>query len=240
MFDDSVVDSGGGTTFGRREVTRERIVRRAMQAARNDSMDLDWGKLDSGMGAFTQRWKLVSHYRQDLVTYALYSPRWQQAFELTRRDLLDGLDEVVRNERKFSELIISVATKDMRLRLRFARYLIFQFSLTIDPAYAELAYRAHELFYRRSLESWTATYHEALGKIALKLRGNVTAEKLRRLFSALAQGLAMMAAYTGRDAITRTEDDIPFLAEGIMLMLVGALNTGDGRPAHEVVDQLFA
>lgn len=222
----------GGPAFGWRQISRERVVSRAVKLG----SDIDWGEVGSGIGAFRSRWRRMADYLQDLVTYALYSPRWREALEFAKVELLAGLDDVANHRRTFSDLILAVAKKDMILRLRFARYLIFQLTLTVDSAYSRVAYEAHTRFYERYSESWAAAYHEALKKLGLKLRPGVTIDVLSKLFGSLAQGLTMIAADTGDNSLTNDANGRPLLANGVMLMILGAIDRGDGRSIEDCID----
>lgn len=228
-----------GPSFGWRQISRERVVRGAEQLARERQPDIDGGGVRPGLGAFRDRWPLMADYFQDLVTYSLYSPRWRQALELARAELLNGLDGVAAGKEKLSDLIIAVAKKDMTLRLRFARYLIFQLTLTVDATYSRVAQKAHAQFYEVYSRSWVDAYDEALKKLGFKLRPGVNVETLGRLFGCLATGLTSLAAETGDDQLTKDENDTPLLAKGVMLMILGSIDTGDGQSSREGVDGLI-
>lgn len=236
---DEDMEQQSGSSFGWRHLSRERVVRRAMKLAEVGRSDVDGGDARPGPGAFRARWALLADYLQDLVTYALYSPRWREALEFARAELLDGLDDVAAGKKKFSDLIVAVTKKDMALRLRFARYLIFQLTLTVDSTYSRVAQKAHVQFYEVYSQSWVDAYDEALKKLGLTLRPGVNVEALGRLFGCLASGLTMVATETGDDQLTNDENDRPLLAEGVMLMILGAIDTGDGRPSRDGVDGLI-
>jgi transcriptional regulator with XRE-family HTH domain len=228
----------GGPAFGWRQISRERVVKGAMKLAKERQSDIDWGGVRSGLGAFKHRWALMADYLQDLVTYALYSPRWREALDFARAELLDGLDDVATGKKKFSDLIVAVAKKDMALRLRFARYLVFQLTLTVDSAYGRVAQKAQAQFYEVYSQSWVETYNEALKKLGFNLRPGVSVEVLGRLFGCLAEGLTMIVTETGDDLLTKDENDRPLLAEGVMLMILGSIDTGDNQSSRDGVDRL--
>jgi hypothetical protein len=228
-----------GPAFGWRQISRERVVKGAMKLAEERGPDIDWDGVRSELGAFKHRWALMADYLQDLVTYALYSPRWRDALDLARAELLGGLDDVATGKARFSDLILAVAKKDMSLRLRFARYLVFQLTLTVDATYSRVAQKAQAQFYEVYSQTWVKSYDEALTKLGLKLRPGVTVETLGRLFGCLAQGLTMVVTETGDDSLTKDDNDRSLLAEGVMLMILGSIDTGDDRSSREGVDALI-
>lgn len=210
-----------------------------MKLAEERRSAIDWGTVSPSLGAFTDRWAVMADYLQDLVTYALYSPRWREALEIARAELLDGLDDVASGKRKFSDLIVAVAERDMTLRLRFARYLVFQLTLTVDSTYGRVARKAHAQFYEVYSQSWVRAYGAALEKLGLRLRPGVSVDVLGHLFGCLAEGLTMIVTETGDDSLTRAANNRPLLAEGVTLMILGAIDPGDGRPGHDGVDALI-
>jgi hypothetical protein len=236
---DEDLEQRSGPSFGWRHISRERVVRGAEKLARERHSDLDANGVRPGLGAFRARWPVMADYLQDLVTYALYSPRWREALELARAELLTGIDNVTAGKTKFSDLIFAVAKKDMTLRLRFARYLIFQLTLTVDANYRRVAQKAHAQFYEVYSQSWVAAYEAALTKLGFKLRPGVNVETLGRLFGCLAAGLTMIATETGDDQLTKDDNDRPLLAEGVMLMILGSIDTGDRQTSRDRVDGLY-
>lgn len=235
----TMVDDDLAALFGWQQISRERIVKGAMKLAEQRRSEIDWGRASPGLGAFTDRWALTADYLQDLVTYVLYSPRWRDALELARAELLDGLDDVAAGRRTFADLIVAVAAKDMALRLRFARYLVFQLTLTVDSTYSRVARKAHAQFFEVYSRSWVRAYGEALEKLGLRLRPGVSADVLGRLFGCLAEGLTTVATETGDDSLTLAEDGRPLLADGVMLMILGSVDPGDGRSGRAGVDALL-
>jgi transcriptional regulator with XRE-family HTH domain len=236
---DEDLGEGSGPGFGWRQISRERVVQGAMKLAKERQSDIDWGDVRSGLGAFKQRWALMADYLQDLVTYALYSPRWREALDFARAELLDGLEDVATGKKKFSDLIVAVAKKDMALRLRFARYLVFQLTLTVDSAYGRVAQKAQSQFYEVYSQSWVETYNEALKKLGFTLRPGVSVEVLGRLFGCLAEGLTVIVTQTGDDLLTKDENDNPLLAQGVMLMILGSIDTGANQSSQDGVDRLI-
>lgn len=224
----------GGPDVGWRPISRDRVVRGATRLAEERGE-----ATRPGLAAFRDRWQRTEDYLQDLVTYALNSTRWQEALDAARVELLDGLDGVVAGRARFSDLIVSVAEKDMSLRLRFARYLIFQLTLTVNDKFRRLAQKAHAQFFEVYSRSWVAAYDEALKKLGLTLRPGVDAEVLAKLFGCLAHGIVMIAAELGDDQFTQDADDRPLLADGVMLMILGSTDTGDGRSSRDGVDALL-
>lgn len=225
-----------GPAFGWRQISRERVVRSAAKAAEQDP---DWSGMKPSLGAFRDRWPVMGDYLRDLVAYSFYSTRWREALEFARTELLNGLDDVAKGKTRFSNLILAVAKKDMALRLRFARYLIFQLTLTVDRVYSAVAQEAHARFFEAYSQSWVDAYDEALKKLGLTLRPGVTVEELAMLFGCLAYGITMIATEVGDDQFTKDENDRPLLAEGVMLMILGAIETGDDRSSGAGVDALI-
>jgi transcriptional regulator with XRE-family HTH domain len=237
---DEDLEEPSGPAFGWRHISRERVVNRALALVGERRPDAGWAAGNPGLGAFKHRWQRTSDYLQDLVTYTLYSPRWRDALDLARAELFVGLDDVATGKRRFSDLIISVAEKDMVLRLRFARYVIFQLALAMDSTYSRVVYKAHTQFHERYSQSWAEAYDEALKKLGFTLRPGVDVDLLSRLFGSLAQGLSMLAADTGDDSLTRSDNDRSLLAEGVMLMILGSVDMTDNSSVDEAVDMLIS
>jgi transcriptional regulator with XRE-family HTH domain len=236
---DEDLEERSGPAFGWRHISRERVVNRAIALVEERHPGGGWVAGRPGLGAFKHRWQRTSDYLQDLVTYTLYSPRWRDALDLARAELFVGLDDVATGKRRFSDLIIAVAEKDMVLRLRFARYVIFQLALAMDSTHSSVVYKAHTQFHERYSQSWAEAYDEALKKLGFTLRPGVDVELLSGLFGSLAQGLSMLAADTGDDSLTRGDNDRSLLAEGVMLMILGSVDTADNASIDAAVDALI-
>jgi hypothetical protein len=68
----------------------------------------------------------------------------------------------------------------------------------------------------------------------------VTVEQLAMLFGCLAYGITMITTEAGDDQFTKGENDRPLLAEGVLLMILGAIETGAGRSSAAGVDALIS
>lgn len=233
---DEDLRKGDSPAYGWGPITMAKVVPRALKLAKERNLDLDGNKVTSGKGAFKQRWRHIADFRGDLATYAAYSTRWRDALESARRELLDGLDDVAKGHRQFSDLILSVTARNMKLRLRFARYVIFQLTLTVDAAYARRVCKADRVFSERYAQHWLNAYEEALRILGFKLRPDVNLEILGRLFSCLAQGLTVFAFDNDDDSLTRDDEGNSLLGHGVALMVAAVIDRGDGGTVYELLD----
>lgn len=98
-----------------------------------------------GEGAFRDRWPGsggMADFFMCLVKYTCTAPRWSNFLDYGPRRALAELPEVRRGELDLTDLIAKIATHDLRMRGRLARYWLFQLSLTIDAKWQSVATNA--------------------------------------------------------------------------------------------------
>jgi hypothetical protein len=223
-------------TVGWSRLTRDLIVREAnsLRLACQDSNLKE--TVRTGEGAFRDRWKREQDYLEDLMVYALLSSRWRVALESARRKLEIGTDQVAAGDQRFSGLISSVAIRNIGVRIRLANYFIFQLALMMDSKCVPVASSANAKVYERHSGFWIAAYNDILQKLNLKLRPGVSVEGLGITFSCLAEGFTVRAAVA--DDTFDTQRDKRLFAQAVLLLIGGAIDSGDHRSIDDFVDQL--
>lgn len=202
-------------------LTRAVILRRAAAVATEVPCTLSVGE-----GAFTDRWKGpggMANYFMCLMKYTCTAPRWGLFLDYGPRRALADLPKVRRGELELTDLIEKIATHDLRMRTRLARYWLFQLSLTIDAKWRTVATNAYREMLDAYSTRWAPVYEEGLRLLGVRLRPGITPQKLSAMVSAQTSGFAQHIAGTGDD--TRENRDL-FVAS-VQALIYAALDPGD-------------
>ncbi|MFI6096395.1 hypothetical protein ACIA8G_12615 [Lentzea sp. NPDC051213] len=210
-------------------LTRGIVLRRAAEVATELPQAMRVGE-----GAFRDRWPGrggMANFFMCLVKYTCTAPRWGLFLDYGPRRALAELPKVHAGELELTDLISKIATHDLRMRIRLARYWLFQLSLTIDAKWQAVAMRA----YREMLEAystrWVPVYEEGLRVLGVQFRPGITPRSLSMMVSAQTSGFAQHVAGAGDD--TRENRDL-FVAS-VQSLIYAALDPGDGRGVTEAL-----
>jgi len=224
-----------GPPFGWSRLTRDRVVKEARRL-KMECRDGDLRDVATGEGAFRDRWRREQDYLGDLTVYVLYSSRWRDILESARGKLAIGTEEVRAGRQRFSDLISRVAVRNIGMRIRFAKYFIFQLTLMMDSRYMPFASKANAKVDERHSDFWITAYREVLQKLNLKLRPDVDLERVGIMLSRLAEGFTLHAAVT--DDTSDNQQEKLLFAQAVLLMIGGAIDPGDHRRIVDFIDQL--
>ncbi|MEU3645760.1 hypothetical protein AB0E59_20420 [Lentzea sp. NPDC034063] len=212
-------------------LTREIVVRRAAGVAAELS-----GVAHVGEGAFRDRWPGpggMANFFMCLIKYTCTAPRWSNFLDYGPRRALAELPKVRDGRLDLTDLIAKIATHDLRMRSRLARYWLFQLSLTIDAKWRSVATKA----YREMLEAystrWVPVYEEGLRLLDVRFRPGVTARQLCLMISAQTSGFAQQVAGAGDD----TGENRELFVASVQAMIFAALDPGDGHGIAEALRQ---
>jgi hypothetical protein len=210
-------------------LTRRIVVRRAggIAAGLPDATRV-------GEGAFRDRWPGsggMADFFMCLVKYTCTAPRWSNFLDYGPRRALAELPEVRRGELDLTDLIAKIATHDLRMRSRLARYWLFQLSLTIDAKWQSVATNAYREMLDAYSTRWVPVYEEGLRLLDVRFRPGITARGLSLMVSALTSGFAQQVAGAGDD--TRENRDL-FVAS-VQALILAALDPGDGHGITEAL-----
>jgi hypothetical protein len=204
-------------------LTRQIVVRRAAQIA---------GELQEavrvGEGAFKDRWRGnggMADFFMCLIKYTCTAPRWSLFLDYGPRRALAELPKVCDGRLELTDLIAKIATHDLRMRIRLARYWLFQLSLTIDKKWQAVATSAYRQMLDAYARRWAPVYEQGLRLLGLRFRPGVTPDGLSRLVSAQTDGFAQHIAATG-DNTTANRD---LFVTSVQALIYAALDPGDGR-----------
>ena len=203
-------------------LTRDIVLRRAAAIA----AELP-NCLHVGAGAFRDRWEGpggMANYFTCLIKYTCTAPRWSLFLDYGPRRALAELPRVHKGELELTDLIATIATHDLRMRIRLARYWLFQVSLTIDAKWRSVATNAYREVLDAYSTRWAPVYEEGLRLLGVRFRPGVTPEKLSAMVSAQTSGFALHIAGTGDDT---TENRDLFVAS-VQSLIYAALDPGDG------------
>jgi hypothetical protein len=228
LRDEGMEKGDGGSTHGLSRVTRDKVVSlaRALRAQR----DLRLGaKVRTLQGAFNERWPQVDRFRRDVIIFELYARRWREELEASRRHMMELVDDLDSGRLGGADFIRAIVRLDAAVRSRFMRHAIAQAGLAMEPAYKELATRAHAEFLAEHSDEWIAAYRVIQDKCGINLRPGVTLDKAFKWIAWLVQSGAVEANVAGTD----TSD---LVAEGLMTMLAGLVDPGDNRSGEAFVN----
>ncbi len=187
-----------------------------------------------GEGAFRDRWEGnggMANFFMCLVKYTCTAPRWGLFLDYGPRRALAELPKVRNGELELTDLVTKIATHDLRMRIRLARYWLFQLSLTIDAKWQAVATKAYREMLDAYSTRWVPVYEEGLRLLGVRFRPDITPGRLSAMVSAQTSGFAQHIAGTGDD--TREYRDL-FVAS-VEALIYAALDPGDGRGIPEAL-----
>ncbi|PWK86289.1 hypothetical protein C8D88_105332 [Lentzea atacamensis] len=214
-------------------LTRTVVVRRAAALA----ADLPCA-VSVGEGAFKDRWPShggMANFFMCLIKYTCTAPRWGLFLDYGPRRALAELPRVRAGELELTDLITKIATHDLRMRTRLARYWLFQLSLTIDAKWRSVATKAYREMLDAYSTRWVPVYEEGLRLLGVRLRPGITARMLSSMVSAQTSGFAQHIAGTGDD--TRENRDL-FVAS-VQALIYAALDPGDERVITDALRRIL-
>lgn len=230
--DQKFEDGDGGVTHGMSRVTRRLVTRQARTL--NVTRGIDLGPTSKSLvGAFNLRWPQIDEYRKDLVIFELYSLRWREALEFSRRHMLRLSEEIIAGQRSGLDLVRETVLKDAQVRSRFMRLSTNQASLVVDPVYRKLARRAHSEFMAEHRDDWEIDYERIRKTFNIELRPGVSTSNLSRWIAWMVRAAAWEANILGVDRSA-------LVVKGISTLIAGAVDQGDRRSVEEVVGQVIS
>lgn len=223
-------------------ITRKVVVNRAKRIAKTELPESDRKGFNIGEGAFKYRWRGLggmADYFQCLVSYSLHAPRWREGFDHGARKALAELPKVTSGQETLADLITKIAKHDLRLRIRLAKYLLFQLSLTIDAKWKDMANEAHRQLLQNYADRWVPVYEEGIRQLHVTLRPGMTAKTLVAMISALIAGFAEHAAGAGDESYLYGEDSAALFAESVQSLIYAAIDPGDGIPIAQALHNIL-
>ncbi|GAB2843363.1 hypothetical protein [Lentzea nigeriaca] len=214
-------------------LTRDIVLRRAAALA----ADLPFA-VHVGEGAFKDRWPGnggMANFFMCLIKYTCTAPRWGLFLDYGPRRVLAELPRVSKGELDLTDLITKIATHDLRMRIRLARYWLFQLSLTIDAKWRAVATRAYRELLEAYSTRWEPVYKEGLRLLGARFRPGMTARKLSSMVSAQTSGFAQHIAGTGDD----TGGDQDLFVTSVQALIYAALDPGDERGITEALRDIL-
>ncbi|MEV6235452.1 hypothetical protein [Lentzea sp. NPDC051838] len=203
-------------------LTREIVLKRAAGVAAEVPCTISVGE-----GAFKDRWDGpggMANFFMCLIKYTCTAPRWGTFLDYGPRRALADLPKVRKGELDLGDLIAKIATHDLRMRIRLAKYWLFQLSLTIDAKWQNVATKAYREMLDAYSSRWVPVYEEGLRLLNVRFRPGVTARKLSMMVSAQTSGFAQHVAGAAED--TRENRDL--FVTSVQALIYAALDPGDG------------
>ncbi|MFC5288966.1 hypothetical protein ACFPM7_18085 [Actinokineospora guangxiensis] len=213
--------------FGLGEISRERILKQARRVQAELRPGHDWGAIPIGRGAFNYRWPTMLDYNRSLVIYCLYAPRWRAALEQPARIFGKHLPEVAAGTMRLFALIDTAASVDVKLRIRFAKFQVFQLGLGIDGNWADIARAANVDFQLDHTRRWVDRYDEAVRLLGVRYRPGWSGLRLHGLIAPLAMGIGLSVSTGGGDQDRYDASGEHRLTEGIKAFAQRAIDPGD-------------
>ncbi|MET9631811.1 hypothetical protein ABZX92_30535 [Lentzea sp. NPDC006480] len=210
-------------------LTRDIVVRRAAGVARELPQ-----VVHAGEGAFRDRWPGnggMANYFMCLIKYTCTAPRWGLFLDYGPRRALAELPAVHEGRLELTDLISKIATHDLRMRIRLARYWLFQLSLTIDAKWQAVATTAYRELLDAYSTRWAPVYERGLHLLGVRFRPGVTPARLSMMVSAQTAGFAQHIAATGDN----TTDNRDLFVASVQALIYAALDPGDGRGVAEAL-----
>lgn len=202
-------------------LTRDIVVRRAAAVATELPNPVHVGE-----GAFRDRWPGhggMANFFMCLIKYTCTAPRWGLFLDYGPRRALAELPKVRDGELELTDLIAKIATHDLRMRIRLARYWLFQLSLTIDTKWQAVATSAYRQMLDAYSTRWAPVYEEGLRLLGVRFRPGITPAKLSMMVSAQTAGFAQHIAATGDN----TTDNRDLFVASVQALIFAALDPGD-------------
>jgi hypothetical protein len=228
----------GRSTAGRDElgwarITRQLVVGRAARIARAELSAADRCDLSVGEGAFKYRWQGcggMADYLACLVRYSCLAPRWRSAIEYGPRRAMELLPMVRAGEVDLSDVITRIATYDLRLRTRIARFWLFQLALMMDVRWRAPASQAYREFLATYTRLWAPVYERGALLLDVRLRPGMEPLSLSSMVSALISGYAERLAGSGDTSAATVDAIVAEFVVAVQAVVLAAIDHGDRRP----------
>jgi hypothetical protein len=232
LRDESLAKGDGGSTHGMSRVTRDKVVSLAQALWERRGLHLG-AKIRTLLGAFNERWPQIDRFRRDVIIFELYALRWREELDDCRRQMMELLGELESGRLGGADFLRAVVGVDAGVRSRFMRYAIAQAGLAMEPAYKQLATKAHAEFLAEHRDEWIAAYRVIQEKCGITLRSGVTLDKAYRWIAWLVQAGAV-------EANVADTDTSGLVAEGLMAMIAGLIDPGDSRSSEAFVNDMLS
>lgn len=227
----------GRSTAGRDElgwarITRQLVVRGAARIARAELSDHERSGLSVGVGAFRERWNGcggMAKYLACLVRYSCLAPRWRSLIEHGPRRAMALLPRVRAGEIALTDVITRIATYDLRLRARHARFWLFQLGLTTDVRWQAPASQAHREYLDTYTRLWTPVYDRGAQLLDVRLRPGTGPLRLSSMMSALISGYTERLAGIGDTSPATFDAIVAEFATAVQALVLAAIDPGDRR-----------
>lgn len=175
----------------------------------------------------------MANFFMCLIKYTCTAPRWSNFLDYGPRRALAELPEVREGKLDLSDLVAKIATHDLRMRTRLARYWLFQLSLTIDAKWQPVATKAYREMLDAYSTRWVPVYEEGLRLLNVRFRPGITARQLSLMVSAQTSGFAQQVAGAGDD----TRENLDLFVASVQALIFAALDPGDGHDITEALRQ---
>jgi hypothetical protein len=228
----------GRDDLGWATITRDIVVKGARRIAAEELPAAARLGLAVGESGFRERWRgwgAMFNFMMCLVRYACTGPRWRASIEFGPRRALAEVPRVKAGEVTLADVISKIAVHDLRLRVRLAKYWLFQLSLTLDAKWKAVAGQAYRELLEAYADRWVPVYDEAVRALNVRLRPGMTAKKLSAMISAQIAGFAEHIAGTGDVSYIHGEDSVELFAESVQLLIYAAIDSGGG---HDIATAL--
>jgi hypothetical protein len=189
------------------------------------------GRLSGNQGTFEDRWPYRDYFIEDLLAYGLWAKNWSARAAIAQEvaESLSAGTDVVQEvyqacDREYREAVASPSAK------------LWLIANTIAERYPEMKEAMGDV--RQAMDSeWVPVCELFLANSGLRLRPDVTPEKLIQIFAALVTGISLRLNTYADDAIDRAQQQ-SLLGDAVLAVLAGSIDTGDGKSVTELISGL--
>jgi hypothetical protein len=188
--------------------------------------------LHGSAGTLRDRWPFRSDYIEDLLTYSLWVRHWAPHVEMA-----EAATEPLASADDFAEAVHLLAYYDLTLLRESPTYrlsLIAAATADRDTTARQAVGEMYQILH----QAWHKLYDTVLTTRDMPLRPGMTLDDVTILLSAMIEGLRLRMTADPDTPIVDPEHERSLLGTGVLSLIAGCIDPGDGRSVEDVARDL--
>jgi len=188
--------------------------------------------LHGSAGTLRDRWPFRSDYIEDLLTYSLWVRHWAPHVEMAEAAI-----EPLATAEDFVEAVHLLAYYDLELLRDSPTYRLSLIAAAVADRDTTARMAIGEM-YQTLHRTWRELYDRTLSTRGMRLRPDITLDDVAILLSAMIEGLRLRMTADPDTPILDAERQRSLLGIGVLGLIAGCVDPGDGRPVEAVAADL--
>lgn len=189
------------------------------------------GRLSGNQGTFEDRWPYRDYFIEDLLAYGLWTKNWS-----ARTAIAHDATESLSSATDFVQAVRQTCDREYQEILKSPSAKLWLIANAIAERYPEMKDAMGDV--RQAMDGeWVSVNELVLANRGLRLRPDVTPEKLTEIIAALVTGISLRMNTYADNTIDRVRQRA-LLGDAVLAVLAGSIDTGDGRSLTELISDL--